>query len=130
MRVVRQADGSVAYDPKGKMAGRGAYVCAQTACIALARKHKKLERSLKVSGIPDTLFQDLELHAASPDVPVAAPRNPESIAPAVLANTSEAPHPPAVNAPGEIDGATAKNSDENEVVGGTGRKKVRRNANS
>jgi predicted RNA-binding protein YlxR (DUF448 family) len=60
LRVVRQADGSVVYDAKGKMPGRGAYVCAEAGCIALARKQKKLERSLKVNGIPETLFQELE----------------------------------------------------------------------
>jgi predicted RNA-binding protein YlxR (DUF448 family) len=63
LRVVRQADGSVQYDPKGKLSGRGAYVCARQACIALARKQKKLERSLKVSGIPEELFLELEARA-------------------------------------------------------------------
>ena len=56
LRVVRQPDGSVCYDPKGKMSGRGAYVCARAECIALAKKQKKFERSLKVTGIADTLF--------------------------------------------------------------------------
>ncbi len=56
LRVVRQPDGVVVYDPKGKMPGRGAYVCAQPACIALARKQKKLERSLKAAPIPESLF--------------------------------------------------------------------------
>ena len=63
LRVVRQPDGSVLYDPKGKMSGRGAYVCARAECIALARKQKKLERSLKVSGVPDTLFIELNARA-------------------------------------------------------------------
>ena len=53
MRVVRLADGSVCYDPKGKMSGRGAYVCARSECVQLARKQKKLERSLKVGTVPD-----------------------------------------------------------------------------
>ncbi len=64
LRVVRQPDGSVTYDPKGKMAGRGAYVCAQADCIALARKQKKLERSLKAAAIPESLFQELAMHSA------------------------------------------------------------------
>jgi predicted RNA-binding protein YlxR (DUF448 family) len=64
LRVVRQPDGSVRYDPKGKLAGRGAYVCASANCIALARKQKKLERSLKISGVPEELFIELSAHAA------------------------------------------------------------------
>jgi uncharacterized protein len=64
LRVVRQADGSVRYDLKGKLSGRGAYVCARPECIALARKQKKLERSLKVSGVPEELFIELGARAA------------------------------------------------------------------
>ena len=61
LRVVRQPDGSVVYDPKGKMPGRGAYVCAQAACIALVRKQKKFERSLKSGPISEGLYIELEL---------------------------------------------------------------------
>lgn len=64
LRVVRQPDGSVAYDPKGKMSGRGAYVCARAACIEQARKRKGLERSLKAEAIPPALFTELMQHAA------------------------------------------------------------------
>jgi uncharacterized protein len=64
LRVVRQPDGSVVYDPKGKMSGRGAYVCASTTCIAQARKRKGLERSLKTSGVADALFDELMQHVA------------------------------------------------------------------
>lgn len=64
LRVVRQPDGSIVYDPKGKMSGRGAYVCASTACVAQARKRKGLERSLKVSSISEALFTELMQHAA------------------------------------------------------------------
>lgn len=60
LRVVRLADGAVAFDPKGKAPGRGAYVCADASCIQLARKQKKLERSLKVSGLSDDLYRELE----------------------------------------------------------------------
>lgn len=64
LRIVRLADGTVAFDATGKMSGRGAYVCAEPACIALARKQKKLERSLKVTGLPDSLFDALSAHSA------------------------------------------------------------------
>lgn len=63
LRVVRLPDGGVAYDPKGKLSGRGSYVCASAACIEQARKRKGLERSLKITGISDALFSELLQHA-------------------------------------------------------------------
>lgn len=63
MRIVRQPDGSVVYDPKGKMSGRGAYICARAECVALAQKRKSLDRSLKVSGIPTAFFEELNAQA-------------------------------------------------------------------
>jgi predicted RNA-binding protein YlxR (DUF448 family) len=66
LRVVRLPDGAVAYDPKGKLSGRGAYVCATEKCIALARKQRKLERSLKVDRVPDELFKELLEVSATP----------------------------------------------------------------
>jgi len=65
LRVVRQPDGSLHYDPKGKLSGRGAYVCAEARCIALARKQKKLERALKVSEVPEEVFAALSARAAA-----------------------------------------------------------------
>ena len=65
LRVVRLPDGSVVYDAKGKLSGRGAYICATEKCIALARKQRKLERSLKLERIPDELFQELLAVGAS-----------------------------------------------------------------
>lgn len=59
LRVVRQPDGTVCYDERGKISGRGAYLCSSEACIALAKKQKRLERSFKVENIPDSLFQTL-----------------------------------------------------------------------
>lgn len=46
-RVVRSKDGSVSFDPTGRAAGRGAYVCSAE-CFALAQKARKLDRSLRV----------------------------------------------------------------------------------
>ena len=63
LRVVRQPDGSVCYDPRGKLSGRGAYVCARPACIDQARKQKRLERSLKITVVPEALFTELSAHA-------------------------------------------------------------------
>lgn len=45
-RIVRTGEGAVAFDPSGRMSGRGAYVCS-SACLSAARKTKKLERALR-----------------------------------------------------------------------------------
>lgn len=66
LRVVRQPDGAVGYDPTGKSNGRGAYVCAREECIAAARKQKRLDRSLK-AAVPPTVFEDLLARVRQPD---------------------------------------------------------------
>ena len=59
IRIVRSPDGSVSPDFTGRAAGRGAYLCNSAACLKLARKAKRLERSLDCA-IPDGVFEDLE----------------------------------------------------------------------
>lgn len=44
-RIVRTSDG-VEFDPTGRVAGRGAYVCSG-ACLAAAQRTRKLERALR-----------------------------------------------------------------------------------
>ena len=51
IRVVKGADG-VSIDLTGKKAGRGAYVCPDSACLEKARKSKVLERTLEASIEP------------------------------------------------------------------------------
>lgn len=48
LRIVRTQDGSVVFDPTGRLAGRGAYVCS-AGCFELACKKNKLDRALKVT---------------------------------------------------------------------------------
>ena len=45
-------------DPGGKMNGRGAYICADQACLAKALKTGALSRALRCS-IPDRLAEEL-----------------------------------------------------------------------
>jgi predicted RNA-binding protein YlxR (DUF448 family) len=45
--VVRLPDGTVQIASSGKMPGRGAYVCADSACVRLAKKKNALSRALK-----------------------------------------------------------------------------------
>ena len=53
VRVVRAPDGSVTLDPTGRLAGRGAYLCADGACWSTALKKHSLERALEASLPPD-----------------------------------------------------------------------------
>ena len=59
LRVVRAPNGLVSVDPTGKANGRGAYVCAAAACVAQARKQRKLERSLG-TDVPPDVYERLE----------------------------------------------------------------------
>ena len=59
VRVVRAQDGTVSLDLTGRKPGRGAYVCPSAACLAKARKAKRIERALEVS-IPDEIYAAME----------------------------------------------------------------------
>ena len=48
-RIVRSPAGTVAFDPTGKAAGRGAYLCGQPACLDSAVRRRSIQRALKVS---------------------------------------------------------------------------------
>jgi predicted RNA-binding protein YlxR (DUF448 family) len=59
-RIVRSPAGTVAYDPTGKAAGRGAYLCGQTACLDQAVRRRSIQRALKVT---DTVAADAAVEA-------------------------------------------------------------------
>lgn len=59
IRVVKSPEGAVSLDFKGKLPGRGAYVCPQTECLARARKSKALERAFEMQ-LPAEVYQELE----------------------------------------------------------------------
>ena len=58
IRVVRSPEGVISLDPKGKLPGRGAYLCPDPACLKRAVKSKALERALEVP-IPEDVAQAL-----------------------------------------------------------------------
>jgi len=63
LRVVRDENGCFEADMSGKMRGRGAYICADAACVETARKRRGLERSFKTKlpqGIYDKLKEMLD----------------------------------------------------------------------
>jgi len=53
LRVVRSPSGDVLLDERGKLPGRGAYLCATHACVEKARKTKGLSRALKTEVKPE-----------------------------------------------------------------------------
>ena len=57
--VVRSPEGTVSLDFKGKMPGRGAYVCPNAECLKKATRSKALERALSAE-IPEELYLDLQ----------------------------------------------------------------------
>lgn len=59
IRVVKSPTGEINLDARGKLPGRGAYLCPSKACLARARKSKALERAFSVS-IPDAVYAALE----------------------------------------------------------------------
>ena len=59
MRIVRAPDGMVAFDPTGRAAGRGAYLCADPACWPVALKKSSIERAL-AAPLPADLRNRLE----------------------------------------------------------------------
>lgn len=63
IRLVRTADGGVVIDSTGKLAGRGAYLCAERPCWHTALKRGTIERALKITlSAADTAM--LEAHAS------------------------------------------------------------------
>ncbi|MBE6994386.1 MAG: YlxR family protein [Ruminococcaceae bacterium] len=57
-RVVRTPDGRVLYDARGKVSGRGAYICRDLKCLEKAVKSRALARALECE-IPDEAFEEL-----------------------------------------------------------------------
>jgi predicted RNA-binding protein YlxR (DUF448 family) len=49
LRVVLTPVGEILLDKKGKVSGRGAYVCKSAECLKKAIKTKRLERNLKTA---------------------------------------------------------------------------------
>ena len=58
LRVVRSPEGEVAFDARGKLPGRGAYVCPNPDCFKKAVKTRALDRALEVK-IPDEVMERL-----------------------------------------------------------------------
>ena len=69
IRVVRSPEGAVSLDFKGKLPGRGAYVCPDAECMKRAKRSKALERAFS-APLPEDVWQALE--AQMKEVPADA----------------------------------------------------------
>ncbi|MBQ6816632.1 MAG: YlxR family protein [Clostridia bacterium] len=58
-RVVKTPEDQVLIDNKGKMNGRGAYVCKNVECLNSAHKSKRLERAFK-QQISEEIYLNLK----------------------------------------------------------------------
>ena len=59
LRVVRTPEGAVVLDFKGRMNGRGAYICKDLACLKKARKSGRIAKNLECE-IPEEVFDMME----------------------------------------------------------------------
>ena len=66
IRVVRSPEGEVSLDFKGKLPGRGAYVCPSPECLARVRKSRALERAFSAQ-LPTEVYESLELQMKEGD---------------------------------------------------------------
>lgn len=55
IRIVRRPEGAIEVDPRGKLSGRGAYVCSTHRCWEMALEQGKLGRALKCRIEPDQM---------------------------------------------------------------------------
>ena len=58
VRIVRLPDGQVVLDPTGRVAGRGAYLCADGSCWQAALDKNIIARALRVA-LPDDVRKHL-----------------------------------------------------------------------
>ena len=66
VRVVRTPQGGVEIDPRGKEAGRGAYLCRRQECWEIGLKRRRLQHALKSEIVSE---QCAELMAYSKGLP-------------------------------------------------------------
>ena len=63
IRVVRDPEGCISLDTRGKKSGRGAYICHNVKCLNKARKSKRIERALDCT-IPEEIYDAMEAELA------------------------------------------------------------------
>lgn len=59
VRIVKNSDGDVSLDLKGKMPGRGAYICRSEVCLSRVRKSRRIDRIFEMT-VPDSVWEQME----------------------------------------------------------------------
>ena len=59
VRRVKSPEGEISVDLTGKKNGRGAYICPDAACLKIARKAKRIEKSFQMQ-IPEEVYDMME----------------------------------------------------------------------
>ena len=68
VRLVRRPDGEILVDPTGKLAGRGAYLCASRACWLRALAQNRVGRALKAALTEEQAARLAEYAAQLPEL--------------------------------------------------------------
>lgn len=50
IKITRSSDGNISTDEKGRLPGRGMYICKDGDCVNFARKRRVIERSFNVGS--------------------------------------------------------------------------------
>ena len=66
LRVVRDPEGGISLDFKGKKSGRGAYICRDIKCLRKARKSHRIDRDLECV-ISDEVYDAMEQELLNDD---------------------------------------------------------------
>ncbi len=59
LRIIRNTEGKIEFDPTGKKNGRGVYLCRKENCILSVKNRQKISNSLEISPSQeeiDTVF--------------------------------------------------------------------------
>ena len=59
LRVVRDPEGEISLDFRGKKSGRGAYICHDVRCLKKARKSRRIDKNLECE-IPEEVYDAME----------------------------------------------------------------------
>jgi predicted RNA-binding protein YlxR (DUF448 family) len=59
IRIVRTPEGSVLVDLKGKMSGRGAYICPNVDCLNQSIKGQRLQKALQTE-VDEAVYEALK----------------------------------------------------------------------
>lgn len=61
LRIVKNKEEGILIDERGKINGRGAYVCKSESCIKGLKKSNKLNQAFKMK-IDDDIYEELEAY--------------------------------------------------------------------